>query len=692
MNAPLRAPDIQAASGLNVFAFFHLNLTFSSIEEERRGEVIARCYWPLLRLAERCGPIGMEISGYTLEEIAARDPEWIGRAKAMIGQGRIELIGSGYSQMIGPLVPARVTAENLRLGHEVYECLLGTRPRVALINEQAYAAGLVGIYRDAGYDAILMDWENPAASHPEWAPETQYLPQRARGADGRDIALIWSNTTLFQQLQRFAHGDIDLESYLRFVRSRRGQGARALCLYASDAEIFDFRPGRFRTEESLSDESEWKRLEEAFLAVTQDAAMCMPSGALALLAMPGAGQTLSLESAACPVPVKKQRKYNLGRWAVTGRDNLAINAACQRIYEGIIAREHQPGKVATAAVTKSAPDDVAGFPSGAGGANQQIGRVRAQGCATQNNDWKELCYLWASDFRTHLTEKRWAAYRERLQAADALWSESVTNPPPPRGAAATDRYIPIETPMLRATLDRRRGLAIAQLHFAGQEKPALGGLPHGFFDEIALAADWYTGDSVFEAPGEHKLTDLEWCEARIAHQANGDVVAFARIETPKGPIEKTLRFCAAAPRVEFDLCFDWNDWGKGVLRLGHFTLLPDAFDAKQLTLATTNGGGPEKYELAGQIIEHGAPVSFLVSSSHGFGMTEGWAEIGDGKTALRIDVDRSIAPLLGMLTHRRAGEKLFCQIQLSALELDDTRKPGAYRAGPRRFRFSVGAI
>jgi len=241
-------------------------------------------------------------------------------------------------------------------------------------------------------------------------------------------------------------------------------------------------------------------------------------------------------------------------------------------------------------------------------------------------------------------------------------------------------------------LDRRRGLAIASLQFTGQAKPALGGLPHGYFDEIALAADWYTGDSVFEAPGEHKLTDLEWCEAHIDHQANGDVVASARIETPKGPIEKSLRFCTAVPRVEFDLGFDWNDWGKGVLRLGHFTLLPDAFDAKQLTFSTTNGGGREDYPLAGRTIEHGAPVSFLVSSSHGFGMTEGWAEIGDGKTKLRVEVDRGVAPLLGMLTHRRAGGKLFCQIQLSALELDDTRKPGAYRPGARRFRFSVGAI
>ncbi|MBN9545175.1 MAG: glycoside hydrolase family 57 [Alphaproteobacteria bacterium] len=648
MNAPLRAPDIQAASGLNVFAFFHLNLAFSSIEEERRGEVIAHCYWPLLRLAERCGPIGMEVSGYTLEEIAARDPEWIGRARSLIAQGRIELIGSGYSQMIGPLVPARVTEENLRLGHDIYRHLFGTKPRTALINEQAYAAGLVGLYRDAGYDAIIMDWENPAANHPEWTPETQYLPQRARGADGRDIALIWSNTTLFQQLQRFAHGDIDLQTYLRFVRGRRGQGPRALCLYASDAEIFDFRPGRFKTEERLSSQSEWMRLEDALCAVAADAAMTAPSGILALSNLPGAGQTLFLESAACPVPVKKQRKYNLARWAVTGRDNLAINAACQRIYEGML-KSAQP-------------------------------------------DWKELCHLWASDFRTHLTEKRWAAYRERLQAAEALWSEPVVALPAPRGAAATDRYIPIETPTLRARLDRRRGLAIANLHFKGQEKPALGGLPHGFFDEIALAADWYTGDSVFEAPGEHKLTDLEWCEAHIDRRANGDVVATARIETPKGLIEKTLHFHAAAPQVEFDLSFDWSDWGKGVLRLGHFTLLPDAFDTEHLTLSTTNGGGRENYPLAGRTVEHGAPVSFLVSSAHGFGMTEGWAEIGDGKTLLRVDVDRSAAPLLGMLTHRRAGDKLFCQIQLSALELDDTRKPGAYHSGPRRFRFSVRAM
>ncbi|HEX4270854.1 MAG TPA: hypothetical protein VHZ32_05685, partial [Rhizomicrobium sp.] len=443
--------------------------------------------------------------------------------------------------------------------------------------------------------------------------------------------------------------------------------ARSLCLYASDAEIFDFRPGRFRTEERLSDASEWARIETALASVVQDGAVLVaPSASLDLLTAPGAGRRLTLESAACPVPVKKQRKYNLARWAVTGRDNLAINAACERIYQGMLAGEQ--GASARAGATKEYPD------------------------------WKELCYLWASDFRTHLTEKRWTAYCERLKAAEDKWGLSqVPVHAAPRTAPVADRFIDIVTPQLKARLDRRRGLAVQSLHFTPHARAAIGGLPHGFFDDIALAADWYTGDCVFEAPGEHKLTDLEWCEARLETLPNGDVLANGRIETPKGVIEKQLRFCAAAPRVEFDLTFHWQDWGKGVLRLGHFTLLPEAFSTDALVLSTTNGGGRETFAPSGQTIDHGAPVSFLVSSSHGLGMTEGWAEIGDGRTRLRIEVDRATAPLLGMLSHRpanthRGAPSLFCQLQLSALELDDTRKPGVYQAGARRFRFSISAV
>jgi hypothetical protein len=657
MNAPLKASELRAQSAtLNLFALFHLNLAFSSIEEERRGEVIARCYWPLLELAEAHGPIGIEATGFTLEEIARLDPAWIARAKALIERGRVELIGSGYAQIIGPLVPWRVTQANLKIGNRIYKELLGVTPKLALVNEQAYSAGLVGLYLDAGYRAILMDWDNPAAHHPEWRAATRHLPQYALGNDGREIALLWTSTVAFQKLQRFAHGDIELGEYLDHIRVRCNGESRALCLYASDAEIFDFRPGRYRTEERIS-ESEWARLGEAFVRVSAEPGcqLIAPSQALSLLALPGAGQKLHLESAACPVPVKKQRKYNLSRWAVTGRDDIGVNAACQRIYDALIATD--AGEAA----------------------------------------WKELCYLWSSDFRTHITEKRWAGFVKRLASAEDRFA-TAPHPAhfvrrPPHKGEVKERRILVETPSLSAVLDRRRGLAIEKLLFRNNVQPIIGGLPHGHFDDIALQADWYTGDCVFEAPGEHKITDLEWCEARIARSDAGDVIASATIQTPRGPIEKTLCFRASEPRVDFDLAFHWQDWGRGSLRLGHITLLPDAFDWMTLSLTTHNGGKEaETFLLKDAEVEHGAPVSFLVSSSFGLGMTEGWAELGDAKNRIRVDIDRATAPLLGLLTHKRIGGSLFCQLMLSALELDETRKPQAYRTGPRRFRFGISAV
>src|SRR6185503_18107105 len=108
----------------------------------------------------------------------------------------------------------------------------------------------------------------------------------------------------------------------------------------------------------------------------------------------------------------------------------------------------------------------------------------------------------------------------------------------------------------------------------------------------------------------------------VSPEADGSVVVRGTVKTPKGPIEKTLRFHADKPQVDFDLTLHWDDWGRGSLRLGHFTLLPDAFDWTTLSLTTHNGGKvSETFSLAGESIEHGAPVSFLVSASHGIGMT-----------------------------------------------------------------------
>ena len=123
--------------------------------------------------------------------------------------------------------------------------------------------------------------------------------------------------------------------------------------------------------------NEWNRVAAAFSALSAGDGMRLvkPSETRTLARDPKPAP-LRLETAAHPVPVKKQRKYNLTRWAVTGRDNIAINAACQRIY---------------AALARGAGDDA---------------------------DWKRLCHLWASDYRTHITDARWCAYCAELSAME----------------------------------------------------------------------------------------------------------------------------------------------------------------------------------------------------------------------------------------------------------------------------------
>src|SRR5262249_27960230 len=156
-----------------------------------------------------------------------------------------------------------------------------------------------------------------------------------------------------------------LDDYLAYLAGHVSQSPRALAMYGNDAEVFDFRPGRYHTEAALESGSEWDRIEHLYAALAHDDRfqLVRPSDVLALEGSVAAWRRLHLESPVDPTPVKKQRKYNLTRWAVTGRDDIGINTACWRRYATL-----------------------------------------AQSGAT-DDEWKELCELWSSDYRTHITDR-----------------------------------------------------------------------------------------------------------------------------------------------------------------------------------------------------------------------------------------------------------------------------------------------
>lgn len=652
-----------------LYSVFHLNLCYSSIEENRRPHVIEHCYWPLLRLVRDHGlPLGLEASAYTLEAIRDIDPSWIETLRGLLAAGACEFVGSGYAQIAGPLVPADVNAANLKLGNQVYQTLLGVRPALALVNEQVFSAGLVEHYLSAGYRAIVMDWDNPARNNPDWTRALGAMPQRALGVGGQSIPVLWSHSLGFQRFQRYAHGDTGLDDFLAYLAKQTGglNDAGAYPVYTNDAEVFDFRPGRHKTEPMLDGTGEWTRIEQLYGTLQDNPRyrLVAPSEVLDLLDQPGAGTFLRLESAEHPLPLKKQDKYSIIRWAVTGRDDLRINTLCWDIFQALKSCD-----------------------------------------STSDEDWRELCYLWSSDFRTHVTDARWLAYSQRLETfhqsvvarptAETPITTTDTPPilPTPPDVERSGRWLDIETGALALRIDCDRGGAIDRLRVDGPDQPLLlGTLRHGFFDDITLGADWYSGHLVFDPPGRPKVTDLSPVEPEVTvDDASGVVTVSCTIDTDLGAVRKRLRACPRSRSVTLDYDLDWPAVPLGTLRLGFVTVHPDAFDGHTLWVETENGGGPERFKLDGTAVDHGALASAQVSARAGFGATMGRVTIGDGERQFTVVVDRTMGAAVPLLTYRNVENTFFCRLGFSLREIDDTLRPEERQPGFLRFRMTVSA-
>ncbi|MDP4029396.1 MAG: hypothetical protein Q8P42_10605 [Gallionella sp.] len=648
------------------YLIFHLNLAFSSIKAEARPEVISKCYWPLLDLAERTGiPIGIELTGWTLQQIASLDQAWLERFRRMLERRQCELIGSGWSQIIGPLVPYEVNRWNQWLGMDAYRQMLGVTPRLVLVNEMAFSTGMLDVYAEAGYEGIVMDRDNVRLALGLGHAPLAATPTHALGCGDRALPVLWSDSILFQRLQRVVHGDIPVTEYMAYVKQRAGRDHAALPIYCNDAEIFDYRPGRFTTESRLHPEGEWERFNRVCTLLQEDLGLnwLSPSEALEIQAASPSPNIRHLTSVSQPVPVKKQAKYNINRWAVTGRDDLWLNTLCHRMHQTLSPRGDAP-----------------------------------------DNDWRELCELWASDLRTHITADRWDETINRIaQAIHRLGMEVLkpgsvkrvaSNPPLcenslPEGVQIIQDeegiFWTVKTPNVHLVLNIRRGLAIVALAFKSHRfEPVVGTLPQGYFSTIELGADFYCGGILVEVPGERsRVTDLEWVTPKIQQQGTGLLIS-AMIPLAHGALEKTITIDIATERVKLTYDFQQFDRPLGTVRVGIITLLPEAFSLP-LAVRCVNGGKETELFPLDHEVNHGHAASTLVSSTAAFGATNGRMMIEDAANRkLVFSWNPADCAAIPMLKHQRAGDRHLTRLSFSLCELDDTA-----RAGGRLMPFSV---
>lgn len=664
-----------------VFSVFHLNLAYSSIPEDKRKTVIDQSYWPLLEIISQYSiPLGIEINAWSLQQISALDPQWLSQFRQLLHEGRCELIGSGYVQLIGPLVSRRINEINQSSGLRIYQDLLGIQPRLALVNEMAFVPALVDVYGQAGYHGIIMDRDNICLALGLENADISDMPRRAAGESRFNIPVLWSDSILFQKLQRYVHGEISLQEYQEYLSKRISSTTAPLPLYCNDAEIFGFRPNRYATEAAIHTEDEWARLTALFEVLNQQnyTDWLLPSEALKFYLTDNDDSTpVVLNSIKQPVPVKKQLKYNISRWAVSGRDDTWLNTICFRIANTLQEFESAQSR------------DI-------------------------EKDWQQLCELWASDYRTHITESRWQLHIEKLtllceKLKVSMETQSTHVPSTAendtteldfsksgfRIEQVSDALLTINTDTLQLVLNLRRGLTIKSLAFARHDfVPMLGTIPHGFFNTIELGADYYSNGTLIELyKDQRRITDLVPVKPALRlHDNTLEITAL--IATDLGPIVKQYRIYPDEGQVTAKISFPAWKRPYAVIRTGIITLLPEATGEGPVFMECDMAGIRPQRFLVNETCLHDRAASSLVSSSTGLVSTAGEIIIGstsggNSDRALKVNWDPALCAVFPMLHHQQRSPASLTRLIFSLSEVDETFVAGGHVPD---FEFSVTPI
>lgn len=226
-------------------------------------------------------------------------------------------------------------------------------------------------------------------------------------------------------------------------------------------------------------------------------------------------------------------------------------------------------------------------------------------------------------------------------------------------------------------LNRKRGFAIDKLIFKNiSDQSLVGTLPQGYYENISLGVDFYSGHTIIEIPGKQKITDLDEVNHFEKRSDNPDYVSVVMtVKTRAGTVKKSIKVFKKINRVDIEYKLDLANVFPAAIRSAIMTLNPEAFDLKSLYYECRNGGKVEErffLKDAGSI-NHPA-LSLSVSSSGALGNTDGCFKIGDKEKTLTFVTPMVKTALLPMINYKsgNAIDPYFLRILYSLQEFDDT--------------------
>ncbi len=152
----------------SVSVILHFNVDYAEIARRMLSDVVKKSYDPMITALEEWsdGTICVNITGHSIEQFQMKHPELLERMRQLVENGTVEILATGYSHPILPLLPhsrlIRQVHDHVKLVKDVF----GRTPKGAWPPELAVSPLVLKVFQDQGIEWVTVD-----AEHFYWAQE-----------------------------------------------------------------------------------------------------------------------------------------------------------------------------------------------------------------------------------------------------------------------------------------------------------------------------------------------------------------------------------------------------------------------------------------------------------------------------------------------------------------------------------------
>lgn len=614
------------------YSIFHLNISFSSLAEDQRKIVIENCYVPLIEMISNSKlKISLEITGFTVEQIKKHKPDLISKINECIKSNNLELIFSGYEQIIYQLTPYEIIKLNVDLGKQVFNEAFGFVPKIFWANEQCFSSDMIKNLSNLGFTSLIIEKENLQKKLNIKTNE----PCIIRDDEGHSINVVWNSSYYFQLFQRIIHGEYTLEKADEIYSNLCSEDL-PLCIYGSDAEVFNYRPKRFHEESELSKTNEWEKIFQLYTIIEKKGIQtCFIKQILDSRQNKKIISSSEIDYLDNPVYVKKQKKYNLSRWALTGRDDLNINSRINKLVKDI-------------------------------NLNVNI----------DSDFLKNIVSLFSSDLRTHIDEKRWNTFIKNLVKLENKYLKNKVNDIQENliYEKLNKNYFEFKNRNYLLEVEPNKGLAIQK--FAFKNNPIqIGKLAFGYFKDIDYLADYYSGNYLIETNEIPRYSDLS---AHSSEISDSDEWLHLRSQTQFNNAKIIKKYSLLKNSNMFLLNYDFSNLVRqfGFVRVCYLTFINyDQFQDFYISYPVDKKNSTKLINPKSDF-NHGMAISKKISSRTLIPAKCGVLNIHAESNIMEISWDNCKTATFPMAELTRIGEKSLFRIYFSLGESDETFREG----------------